>query len=106
MHLLDQRTLGIVILLLLALLVIIKQMATGSIFKDRPRKNLRIWLTHIFNLFFLLIVNPLAALLLIARNLDAADPTRLALDMPWLLMGWRSGVWCYMGWGFFPWYGL
>ena len=91
MHLLDQRTLGIAILLLLAVLVIIKQMTTGSILKDRPRKNLRIWLTHIFNLFFLLIANPLAAILLITGHLDAADPTRLVMDTPRLLMGLEIG---------------
>ena len=87
MHLLDQRILGTVILLLLAVLVVIKLMATGSILKDRPRGHLRIWLTHIFNLFFLLMVNPLAAILLITRDLEAFDPTRLAMDMPWVLMG-------------------
>jgi protein-S-isoprenylcysteine O-methyltransferase Ste14 len=90
-HLLDQRTLGIGILLLLAVLVIIKQMVTGSILKDRPKSNLRTWLTHIFNLFFLLIVNPLAAILLITGHLEAIDPTRLAINMPWLLMGMEIG---------------
>ena len=91
MHLLDQKTLGTVILLLLAGLVIIKRMATGSILKDRPKSNLRIWLTHIFNLFFLLFVNPLAAILLITGYLEAVDPTRLAISMPWLLMGVEIG---------------
>ena len=85
MHLFDQRTLGIVILLLLAGLVIIKQMAAGSILKDRPKSNLRNWVTHIFNLFFLLVANPLAAILLITRHLEGADPSRLVIDMPWLL---------------------
>jgi protein-S-isoprenylcysteine O-methyltransferase Ste14 len=90
-HLLDQRTLGIVILLLLGVLVIIKGMFTGSILKDRPKSNLRTWLTHIFNLFFLLIVNPLAAILLITGHLEAVDPTRLAINLPWLLMGVEIG---------------
>jgi protein-S-isoprenylcysteine O-methyltransferase Ste14 len=90
-HLLDQKTLGIGILLLLAGLVIIKRMATGSILKDRPKSNLRIWLTQIFNLFFLLFVNPLAAVLLITGYLEAVDPTRLTISMPWLLMGVEIG---------------
>jgi len=90
-HLLDQRTLGIVILILLAGLVIIKRMATGSILKDRPKSSLRIWLTHIFNLFFLLVVNPLAAILLITGHLEAIDPSRLAINMPLLLMGVEIG---------------
>jgi len=91
MHLLDQRALGTVILLLLAMLVIIKQMAAGSILKDRPRGNLRVRLTHIFNLFFLLMVNPLAAILLITGHLEAFDPTRPAMDSPRLLMGLKIG---------------
>jgi len=90
-HLLDQKTLGIVNLFLLAGLVIIKRMATGSILKDRPKSNLRIWLTHIFNLFFLLIVNPLTAILLITGHLEAVDPTRLAMDVSWFLMGAEIG---------------
>jgi len=80
-----------VILLLLAALVIIKRIFTGSILKDRPKSNLRIWLTHIFNLFFLLIVNPLAAILLITGHLEAVDPTRLAINIPWVLMGVEIG---------------
>jgi protein-S-isoprenylcysteine O-methyltransferase Ste14 len=87
MHLLGQRPLGILILLLLGMLVIIKRMATGSILLDKPKGNLWIWLIHVFNLFFLLIVNPLAAILLITRQVEAFDPTRLAIGIPWLLLG-------------------
>jgi protein-S-isoprenylcysteine O-methyltransferase Ste14 len=85
MHLLDQRILGIVVLLLLGMLVIIKQMATGSIL-EKPKGKLRVWLVNVFNLFFLLIANPLAAILLITRRLEVIDPTHLAIDIPWLLM--------------------
>ena len=91
MHLLDQRALGVVMLLLLSMLVAIKHFATGSILRDRPKGNLRIWLTHTFNLFFLLIVNPMAAMLLITGHLEAADPTHIAIDVPWLLMGLEIG---------------
>jgi protein-S-isoprenylcysteine O-methyltransferase Ste14 len=90
MHLLGQRTLGIVILLLLSLLVSTKWWATGSIL-DQPKGNLRVWLVNSFNLFFLLIVNPGAAILLITRQLEAVDPTHLVLDIPWLLLGLELG---------------
>ncbi len=86
MHLLDQRTLGIVILVLLGMLVLVKRMATGSVF-DSPKGNRLTWLTNAFNLFFLLVANPAAALLLITRHLEAVDPTHLAVGVPWLLMG-------------------
>jgi protein-S-isoprenylcysteine O-methyltransferase Ste14 len=100
MHILDQRTLGIVILLLLAVLVIIKKTVTGSILKGRPKSHLRTRLTHLFNLFFLLIVNPLAAILLISGHLETVDLTRLAINRPWLLMGVEIGGIGLYGMGF------
>lgn len=84
MHLLDQRILGIAVLLLLGMLVIVKRMATGSVL-DKPGGNLPVRLVNVFNLFFLLIVNPAAAMLLIARRLEALDPTRVTIDAPLFL---------------------
>lgn len=84
MHFLGERTLGIAILLLLGMLLVVKQIATGSLLRDKPQGNLWIWLTHIFNLFFLLIANPLAAILLLTRHLEASDPTHLAIAAPHL----------------------
>ena len=50
MHLLDQRILGIAILLLLSMLVTIKRVTTGSIL-DKPRGNLMVQIVNTFNLF-------------------------------------------------------
>ena len=85
MHLLDQRILGIAILILLAALVAVKLKATGSIVEP-PKGGLLLQLVNIFNLFFLLIVNPVAAVLLIARSLAALDVTRLSLGTPWVFL--------------------
>jgi protein-S-isoprenylcysteine O-methyltransferase Ste14 len=85
MHLLDQRLLGIAILFLLGMLVTVKRVATGSIL-DRPKGNLLVQLVNIFNLFFLLVVNPLAAILLIARRLTTIDPTHTTINEPRILM--------------------
>ncbi len=85
MHLFDPRILGIGILLLLASLVTVKQLATGSIL-DKPRGNLLIQLVNIFNLFFLLVVNPLAAVALILRTLEGLDPTHFNIGAPSLLV--------------------
>ena len=85
MHLLDQTTLGIIILVLLGMLVVVKQMATGSIL-EKPTGSFLLRLTNTFNLFFLLVVNPLAAILLITRSLETVDPTHLAVNVPWLLI--------------------
>lgn len=89
MHLLDQTMLGIVILFLLGLLVTTKQVATGSIL-DKPRGNTLVQLVNIFNLFFLLVVNPLAAILLITRRLVATDPTHLIIGELWICSSSRS----------------
>ncbi len=85
MHVIDQRTLGVLILLLLAVLVIAKRTATGSIL-DKPTGNLLVQSVNVFNLFFLLVVNPLAAILLITQVLAAIDPTRLMVDESWGLI--------------------
>lgn len=85
MHLLDQRILGSVILFLLGMLVIVKRMATGSIL-DKPKGNLVVQLVNIFNLFFLLMVNPIAAVLLITRRLETIDPAHMTIAAPWILM--------------------
>jgi protein-S-isoprenylcysteine O-methyltransferase Ste14 len=84
MVLLDQRILGIVILVLLGILVIIKHIATGSIL-DKPKGKFLVQLVNIFNLFFLLIVNPLVAILLITGRLEGVDPTRLVIGSPAVL---------------------
>jgi len=84
MHVFDQRILGIGILLLLGALVTAKLVATGSVL-DKPKGNLLVQLVNIFNLFFLLVVNPLAAILLIARRLGTIDPTHLTIDHPGFL---------------------
>lgn len=86
MHLLDQTTLGIAILCLLGLLVIVKQLATGSIL-DKPEGSLLVQFVNIFNLFFLLVVNPLAAALLIADRLTTSDPTHFTINAPGMLLG-------------------
>lgn len=85
MHLLDQRTLGIIMLLLLGLLVLVKRIATGSIL-EKPIGNSRVWLVNTFNLFFLLIANPVAAILLISYSLETIDLTHVTVDAPWLLL--------------------
>jgi hypothetical protein len=85
MYLLDQTTLGIAILCLLGMLVIVKQVATGSIL-NKPKGNLLVQLVNIFNLFFLLVVNPLAAILLITGQLAMIAPIGLSSKGSWGLL--------------------
>jgi len=85
MHLLNQTILGSAILLLLGILVTAKRVGTGSVL-DKPTGNLLVQLVNVFNLFFLLVVNPLAAILLIAGRLPAIDPTYMPINEPQILM--------------------
>ncbi len=84
MNLLGQTTLGIIILLLLGMLVVVKRAATGDVL-DKPQGNLLVQLVNVFNLFFLLVVNPLAAILLLTHRLKAVDPTYLVIQKPVIL---------------------
>ncbi len=81
MHLLGQRTLGIVILALLGALVVVKRVASGSLV-EKPRGPFLLAAVNGFNLLFLLVVNPLAGVLLIARRLEAADATHVSVEAP------------------------
>lgn len=99
MNFLDQRPLGIVILLLLAMLVMVKRLSTGSIL-DRPQGGPLLQLVNAFNLFFLLVVNPLAAIALITRSLPAIDPTHAAIAGPMRRVAEISGLALYVA-GFF-----
>ncbi len=85
MHLLDQSLLGIAILCLLGMLVIVKQTATGSIL-EKPQGPFLVQAVNSFNLFFLLVVNPLAALLLLTGRLATDDPTHFVISEPTILM--------------------
>lgn len=79
MHPINQQIMGIAILSLLGFLVICKRMSTGSIL-DKPQGSFLIQLVNGFNLFFLLVLNPLTALLLITNNLEKISLTRMAIE--------------------------
>lgn len=85
MRLLDQRLIGVVILLVLTLLVIVKRRATGSTV-DLPTGAPLIRIVNVFNLLFLLVASPLAAILLITRAASTVDPTHVSIDRRPLLI--------------------
>lgn len=66
------------------MLVTVKRVATGSIL-DRPKGTFLVQLVNIFNLFFLLVVNPLAAISLITRPMAIIAPTHMIPDEAWIL---------------------
>ncbi len=85
MHLLGERLLGVLILCALAAMVGAKRFATGSVLDERPDARALVKAVNVFNLTFLLVVNPLAALLLVAGRLGAWDVSHVAVAGGWLL---------------------
>jgi protein-S-isoprenylcysteine O-methyltransferase Ste14 len=79
----DDAVTGILIFVLLAVLVAVKQVATGRIL-DRPEGSVLVQAVSVFNLFFLLVVNPLAGVLLVTGRLSAIDPSHAVVHEPWL----------------------
>ena len=79
MHLIGEPALGILVLVVLASLVAVKRLATGSVLDERPDARALVKVVNAFNLTFLLLISPLAALLLLAGRLEAWDPTHLAV---------------------------
>ncbi len=73
-----QPAVGIFVLLLWAMVVVAKELGTGSLLKDRPQGGVWLWLVHIFNFLFLLAAVPLAAILLQAEPPAPANFLRIA----------------------------
>lgn len=78
-----------------AAFIFFKRLTTGSFLKGKPEEGFLVRLTHVFNLIFLVAVNPAVAILLVARKLETCDPTivdpgltslRLGLEMSGLLL--------------------
>jgi protein-S-isoprenylcysteine O-methyltransferase Ste14 len=86
----NQTTYGIIILVLLGFLVAVKRTATGSIL-EKPEGSPFLVAVNTFNLFFLLVANPLASVMLIIRRVDAVDPSHLTIQSAWLVTGLEAG---------------
>ena len=88
MHLLGDDVLGVLGLCLLGIMVAVKRLATGSVLDERPDARPLVRAVNVFNLSFLLVVNPAAAVLLLVGRLRAWDATRV--EIPWRVL--RTGV--------------
>jgi protein-S-isoprenylcysteine O-methyltransferase Ste14 len=95
MFLMRENVIGLLILVLLGALVVVKAKATGSIL-EKPEGGLILKVVNSYNLFSLLIVNPAAAILLIAGVFEI-NPGRSSIEMPALLLIWKTiGVVIYV----------
>jgi protein-S-isoprenylcysteine O-methyltransferase Ste14 len=105
MHALDPQIPGLILLALTAVFVLVKRWTTGSFIKGRPEGSRLLWFTHVFNLFFLLVVNPSVSILLVARRFEALDPTVVHLGSLPLHLGVETGglVLCLTGYSLMCW---
>ena len=87
MHILGHRTLGITILVLLGLLVLVKRLTTGTYVEHPSTGSFWVRFTNYFNLFFLLVLNPGVAILLIVGYFESTNPTHLPINGPQLVTG-------------------
>lgn len=101
-RLLDQRLVGVVILLVLGLLVV-RRRATGSLV-ELPTGGRLVRTADLFNLLFLLVVSPLAAILLLTRT-ASLDPAHGAVPGPCLANAVQfAGLLMYVaGYGLMAW---
>ncbi len=96
MHLIGDSALGFLILGLMGAMVAVKRVATGSVLDERPDARPLVRLGNAFNLTFLLVVNPAAAVLLVAGRLEAWDITHLAIPDDRILTAVEGlGILCY-----------
>ena len=96
MHLLGEAALGLLILALLGAMVAVKRLATGSVLDERPGAHPLVRSVNAFNLTFLLVVNPAAAVLLVAGRLAAWDVTHLDVRSAPLVAAVEGlGILCY-----------
>jgi len=97
MEVLDRHIFGIIIILLWLMLVIVKKLATGSLLGDKPNGGPLFWLVHIFNFSFLLVANPVAAVLLIVPGRPVATGALLsAAGVAVLAAGYMLLAWALM----------
>ncbi len=98
MEALDRRIFGIIIILLWLMLVIVKKLASGSLLSDRPNGGVLFWLVHIFNFSFLLVANPVAAVLLIVpgRRATTASGILAVVGAVVLAAGYGLMAWALM----------
>lgn len=75
--------LGGLIALLLGMLIIVKRATTGSVL-DKPTGPPLVQLVNAFNLFCLLVVNPLVAVLLATGRIQTFDPSHTTIEPSWL----------------------
>lgn len=86
MHLLDQRIVGLALLVAIAALVAAKRMGSGSLV-EKPSGAPLLRAVNYYNLFFLLVANPAIAVILVLRRLDSVDPAPLRIGGPSIAAG-------------------
>ncbi len=86
MHLIGSHLLGIIIIVLFSLQGIVMLFSPGSIRFQKPEGGVISWLYNTLNLFIILVVTPLVAILLMKKVSGLIEPTWIKVTEGWVLI--------------------
>jgi len=86
MHLIGSHLLGIIIMVLFCLQGVVMLFSPGSLRFQKPEGGVISWLYNTLNLFIILIVTPLVAILLIKKASGLIELTQIHVAKRWLLI--------------------
>jgi len=85
-QLIGSRLLGIIIMVLFTLTGIVMASSPGSIRVQKPEAGVISWLSNVLNLFIVLVVTPLVAVLLMMKATGLIETTSIKLAEGWPLV--------------------
>ncbi len=86
MHLIGSHLLGIIIMVLFSLQGIVMLFSQGSLRFQKPEGGVISWLYNTLNLFIILVVTPLVAILLMKKVSGLIEPTWIKVTEGWVLI--------------------
>ena len=86
MHILDNHLLGIIILVLFSLQGLVMLFSPGSLRLQKPEAGGISWVYNLLNLFIILFVTPLVAILLMKNIMEPIEFLRIHITSVWILM--------------------
>lgn len=85
MHILDNHLLGIIILVLFSLQGLVMLFSPGSLRLQKPEAGGVSWVYNLLNLFIILVVTPLVAILLMKNIMEPLEFQRIDIPSVWIL---------------------
>ncbi len=86
MHILDHHLLGIILLVLFSLQGLVMFFSPGSLRLQKPEAGGISWVYNLLNLFIILFITPLVAILLMKNIMGPIEFLRIRITPVWILM--------------------